>query len=264
MLRRLGVLALLLIAASTSGQADQGPLFVASPAKPAVAPAPEVPDLTGPWIGMIVVPEKDKRTPNALQVVLKQTGGTLTGTAGSSKMQTALTNGRVESTKFGTSLSFNLPGPNSSMEFQLRLDQGVLRGAARLPNVTAAASVELHRVDTNPLAKALNLSGTWLGAFGLANAEHLVHVVLEQSGATLTGTAGPHAYKQIPITAGKVATTEAGTTVSFQMDMSADGVVMQFELTLTETGLKGTVTVSHNGEQISGPVELIPVKSTNN
>jgi hypothetical protein len=126
-----------------------------------------------------------------------------------------------------------------------------------LPGVTATAAVELHRIDSTART---NLNGTWIGTFSLATAEHLLHVVLEQSGDTLTGTAGPHPYKQIPITKCKIATTDAGTTVSFQMDMAAEDLVMQFDLASTDTGLKGTVTVSHKGEQVTGPVELVPVR----
>ena len=258
MFRTVGAVALLLIVTSTSGLAHQGRFTVAVPAKPATVVAPAAQDLSGSWVGMIVIPEKDKRTPNSLYVVLKHDGASLTGTAGASTtVQAALTDGRVESTKFGTTLSFDLPAPHAVIEFQLRFDGGMLKGVARLPGVAATAAVELHRVDSNARA---NLNGTWIGTFSLANAEHLLHVVLEQSGDTLTGTAGPHPYKQIPITKSKVATTNAGTTVSFQMEMAADDVVMQFDLASTATGLKGTVTVTHKGEQITGPVELIPVK----
>ena len=57
-----------------------------------------------------------------------------------------------------------------------------------------------------------------------------------------------------------VATTEAETSLSFQMDTGTEGIVMLFELALTDTGLKGTITISQNGEKVSGPVELTPVK----
>jgi hypothetical protein len=260
MVRLLGALALMLIATSAPGQAAQNPAAAFAPAL-AAAPAPGASDLSGSWVGLIVIPEKNKRTPSLLYAVLNQSGPTLTGTAGSSaRSQTAFTNGRIESTKFGTTIAFNLPGPNSVMEFQLRPAEGMLRGVARLPGATATLAVELHRVDANVRAKASNVSGTWIGTFALANTQHLVHVVFEQTGAAITGTAGPHAYTQIPISNGRVGTTDAGTLVSFQMDMAADAVGMLFELKLTDTGLTGTITASHGGEQVSGPVDLKPVK----
>ena len=259
MFRTLGVLTLLLIATATSGQAAQEPFAAA--ARPASVSAPEAFDLSGSWVGMIAIPEKDRRTPSSFHAVLKQNGGALSGTAGpNTKSQTALTKGRVESTRFGTSLIFNLPGPNIELEFQLRVSDGMLKGVARLPGVAATAPVELHRIDPNPRAKAPNMSGTWIGTFALANTERSLHIVLQQSGASISGTAGPHGSKQMPISEGKVATTEAGTSVSFQMDAGTEEVVMLFELALTDAGLKGTITISQKGEKVSGPVELTPVK----
>jgi hypothetical protein len=35
---------------------------------------------------------------------------------------------------------------------------------------------------------------------------------------------------------------------------------MRFELALTDTSLKGTLTISKGDEKLSGPVELKPVK----
>jgi len=261
MARSLTALVLLVIATSTAGQAAQAPQAAAATAAPAAAPPPDVIDLNGSWIGTIMIPDKGKRTPSSLHAVLTHAGATLTGTAGSStKSQKAFTDGRVQTTRFGTTVTFDLPGPNSVMTFELRAVDGVLSGLARVPGATVTLPVQLHRVESNARARATNVSGAWIGTFGLMDAEHLLQVVFEQSGATLTGTAGPHTYKQMPITQGKVETAEAGTKLSFQVDMAADEVVMLFELTLTDTGLKGTVTVSQNGEQASGRVELKPVK----
>ena len=262
MFRTLGVLTLLLIATATSGQAAQEKLAATPTARPASAPVPEVIDLNGSWVGMIAIPEKDRRVPSSFHAALTYAGGTLTGTAGSNtKAQTALTKTRVESTRFGTSLVFNLVGPNNiELEFQLRAADGMLKGVARLPGVAATAPVELRRVDSNVRAKAPNMSGTWVGTLTLANTERLMHVVLAQSGASVSGTAGPHSSKQMPISEGKVETTDAGTSVSFQMDTGVEGAVMLFEFALTDTGLKGTITISQKGEKISGPVELTPVK----
>ena len=266
MLPRFGALTLLLIAAGTSGQAAQGPQVATSTgvvrAAAAVATAPAVVDLSGSWVGMIAIPEKDKRVPGSLVAVLKHADGKLVGTAGpSTAKQASLTKTRVEATRFGTTLVFNLTGPNNvELEFELRVSDGMLKGVARLPGVAATAPVELHRIDPNARAKAVNLSGKWIGTFKLVNTEMLMHVVMTHSGATITGTAGPHSAKQMPIIAGQVATTEAGTSVSFQMSTGVEGAVMLFELALTDTSLKGTITVSQNGEKVTGPVELTPVK----
>ena len=262
MFRRLRALTLLLVTAGTSVQAA-GPQVAAATgvASAVVAPAPAVFDLSGSWVGMIAIPEKDKRTPGLLLAVLKHADGTLAGTAGPNTGKLVpLTKTRVEATRFGTTLVFNLPGPNFELEFQLRVADGMLKGVARLPGVAATAPVELYRIDSNARAKAPNLSGKWVGTFNIENTERLMHVVLTQSGATVTGTAGPHSSKQMPIFNGQVATTDAGTSLSFQMDAGIEGAVMRFDLALTDTSLKGTLTISKGDDKLSGPVELTPVK----
>lgn len=261
---RFGALTLLMIAVGTSGVAAHGPQVAAATgvatAAAAVVPAPAVVDLSGSWVGMIAIPEKDKRIPGQLLAVLKHTNGALAGTAGpNTAKQVSLTKTRVEATRFGTTLVFNLPGPNFEMEFQLREAGGMLKGVARIPGVAATAPVELFRIDSNARAKE-NLSGRWVGTFSIENSERLMQVVLTQSGAVVSGTAGPHSAKQMPIVAGHVARTDGGTSVSLQVETEIEGAVMLLELALTDTGLKGTVTFSQNGEKVSGPVELTPVK----
>ena len=265
MFPRLCALTLVLVAAGTSGQAAESPQVATATgvakAAAAAAPVPEVFDLNGSWVGMIAIPEKDKRIPGSFLAVLKHADGRLAGTAGpSTAKQVSLTKARVEATRFGTAVLFNLPGQNFEMEFQLRVSDGMLKGVARLPGVAATAPVELYRIDSNVRAKAPNLSGKWIGTFTIANSEQLMHVELKQSGATVTGTAGPHSTRQMPIIAGEVATTDNGTSVSFQVETGVEGAAMRLELALADTGLKGTVTFSQNGEKISGPVELKPVK----
>jgi hypothetical protein len=107
-----------------------------------IAPA----DFTGTWTGTIAVPEKGKpgaRTP--LHAAFKHAGAALTGTIGpDADAQAEISNGRVETTQYGTVISFDLVGESFMMRFELRPADGVLRGVARLDGAKAVAPVELQ------------------------------------------------------------------------------------------------------------------------
>lgn len=104
------------------------------------------PDFTGTWIGTIAIPEKGKRgdkTP--LHAAFKHAGAELTGTIGPDpESQAEISKGRVETTQYGTVLTFDLVGPSFVMHFELRPADGVLRGVARLDGERATAAVELQ------------------------------------------------------------------------------------------------------------------------
>ena len=232
-------------------------------AAPEVAPPPAL-DFTGTWLGTIAIPEKGKRgKPSELRVMLKHDGKLLTGTIGPTPTgPVAISNGRVQATQYGTALYFDLKAPQFTMQFQLRPDDGpILRGLARLDGIDGTAPVELRLVDAAPrTASPSAVTGTWVGTFKLATTELLAHMIFDQSGATLTGTAGPNAYRQIAITGGKVQATEAGTAVTFQMPLTSENVVLTFDLKMTQAGLEGTVTAVNEGQKVVGPVQLKPVK----
>ena len=111
------------------------------------ASARDLPNLSGAWSGTISIPEKGKLEKSPLHATLKHSGSALSGTVGSSiKSQIDITKGEVESTQFGTSITFDLPGTGSVMHFELRLANNVLRGFARLDGEKAKAPVELQFV----------------------------------------------------------------------------------------------------------------------
>ena len=106
--------------------------------------APAGPDFTGAWSGTIAIPEKGRRVKNPLHAAFKQTGATLTGTIGpEANGQLAISKGRVETTKFGTVVTFDLPGAGFVMHFELVPDGTALRGVAKLDGERATAPVEL-------------------------------------------------------------------------------------------------------------------------
>ena len=105
------------------------------------------PDLTGSWSGTIAIPEKGRRVKNPLHAAFKQAGDQLTGTIGPQpNAQLGISQGRVETTKFGTVVTFDMAGAGFVMHFELRPDGSALRGVASLDGETATAPVELQLV----------------------------------------------------------------------------------------------------------------------
>ena len=104
------------------------------------------PNLTGKWSGTIAVPEKGRRgDKEPFQATFKQDGIELTGTVGpDAESQLAISKGRVESTKFGTLVTFDLIGPSFALHFELVPAGGMLRGVARHDNEKSTAAVELQ------------------------------------------------------------------------------------------------------------------------
>jgi hypothetical protein len=102
-------------------------------------------DVSGVWSGSIAIPEQGKRVKSPLHASFKQEGADLTGTLGPQpNAQLPITKGRVESTKFGTVITFDMPGQGFVMHFELRPDGEWLRGLARLDGEKAPAPVELQ------------------------------------------------------------------------------------------------------------------------
>ena len=101
-------------------------------------------DLSGGWSGTISIPQDGKREKSPLFATFRQVGSSLTGTVGPCvDAQVSISKGQVESTKFGTSTTFELVGPSFVMRFDLKLGDGLLRGVARLDNEKATAPIEL-------------------------------------------------------------------------------------------------------------------------
>ena len=120
---------------------------VMSAAALAMQGAPAGPDFTGSWAGTIAIPEKGKRVKNPLHAAFKQAGDQLTGTIGpEASAQLGISKGRVETTKFGTVVTFDMAGAGFVMHFELVPDGSALRGVAKLDGEKATAPVELQMV----------------------------------------------------------------------------------------------------------------------
>lgn len=105
---------------------------------------------------------------------------------------------------------------------------------------------------------APTLTGIWNGTFITTDEsgrdEDKMHMVAKQTGADLTGTAGPSADRQWPIQKGKVVTTKEGTAVTF--DVASDGPVIHFDLKLVDGRLKGAAKAEHDGRKLNAEVDI--------
>jgi hypothetical protein len=95
---------------------------------------------------------------------------------------------------------------------------------------------------------AAGFDGKWIGSFtdsAGGTAPDPFFLVLKQDGKALTGTAGPKAEEQMPISNGKL----DGDTVTFDLD--AGGFSMHFTLALADEHLKGEVKAKAKAEGVN-------------
>lgn len=102
---------------------------------------------------------------------------------------------------------------------------------------------------------AADLTGKWSGSIVFTNPDGetrdgTAFMDLKQSGADLTGTAGPSPEQQWPIRKGKV----DGHKVSFELQ--SDGPLMKFELALVEGHLKGEAKAELEGKAMKATLDL--------
>jgi hypothetical protein len=81
-----------------------------------------------------------------------------------------------------------------------------------------------------------------------------VHLVLKQSGATVTGTAGPSAEQQVPIAKGTI----TGNKVVLEVPVP-DGM-FKFDVTLEGDHLKGDVIRTAGSESMKAKMDATRVK----
>jgi hypothetical protein len=105
---------------------------------------------------------------------------------------------------------------------------------------------------------AADLSGQWAGKTQLSidgqMQEDTMHFSLKQSGDRLTGTAGPTPQQQAPIRNAKV----DGNRITFETPVPQG--VFQFDLTLEDGHLKGTLVANAQGQSFKATVDATRVK----
>ena len=122
-----------------------------------------------------------------------------------------------------------------------------------LPVAVLVATSTLSAIQ----AKPVDLTGVWTGTFTPSDGgPGGAHMDLKQKGAEITGTAGPGADRQAPISNGKVTTVKDVTGVTFDATQP-NGLVLKFNLTLVDGRLKGKANAeTSSGEKREAAVDV--------
>lgn len=116
-------------------------------------------------------------------------------------------------------------------------------------------------VAAAPLAagqsKPVDLTGLWTGTFTESSGNPGgARINLTHKDSAVSGTAGPDENRQAPISNGKVTTVKGVTGVTFDVTQP-NGVVLSFDLKLTDGRLKGKATgASSSGEKREAAVDV--------
>jgi len=99
----------------------------------ALAQQPAAPaNVAGTWTGSFKpMIDGQPKAEDKATVVIKQDGAALTGTAGPPNGQVAFARGKAEVTKEGTVVTFVLVNDSTTMQFELTLMNGHLKGMAK-------------------------------------------------------------------------------------------------------------------------------------
>jgi hypothetical protein len=106
-----------------------------------------------------------------------------------------------------------------------------------------------------PVQSTANLTGKWTGTFITSDTtdgstrEQGIEMNLTHTGKELTGTAGPSAERQWPISKGTV----VGDKVTFQVQ--SDGPIISFALTHAKDRLTGEATGEQDGRKLTAKVD---------
>lgn len=109
---------------------------------------------------------------------------------------------------------------------------------------------------------AEDFTGKWAGAFNAVGPdgnvrEQTIELNLKHAAKELTGTAGPNADRQWPISKGAV----DGDKVTFVVEVdNGAGPVISFVLTYADGHLKGDATGNDGGEQRQAKIDVQRVK----
>src|SRR5690242_15229720 len=95
-------------------------------------------------------------------------------------------------------------------------------------------------------AAAADVTGKWSGSFTPEGQQpSSAYMVLKQAGTTLTGTGGPDADQQWPITDGKVSGNKVTGSVT-----APDGTVYKLDITVNGDNATGVITATREGQNM--------------
>ena len=97
------------------------------------AQAPQEKSVTGAWAGLLVIKHDGKTEEHYVHVVLKQSGGAVTGTAGpDADNQYPIVKGKVTAAKDVTTITFEFIANGVHTAFNLKFVDGTLKGEAKI------------------------------------------------------------------------------------------------------------------------------------
>ncbi len=109
-------------------------------------------------------------------------------------------------------------------------------------------------------AATTDISGRWSGSFTATMPDgetrnHAALLVLKQSGADITGTAGPNEDEQYPITKGSI----QGDKITLEL-VDNNNHTLKFALVLADDRIKGDVTMTDEGDSRTAKLDVGRVK----
>jgi hypothetical protein len=109
-------------------------------------------------------------------------------------------------------------------------------------------------------AQTADLTGKWAGAFNPqlpdgTTREDVIEMNLIQKGKVISGTAGPNAERQWPISNGVI----DGAKVTFDVTNN-DGMVIKFALTSAKDRLTGDADASSGGQTRKAKIDVTKAK----
>lgn len=108
-------------------------------------------------------------------------------------------------------------------------------------------------------AVAADVSGRWSGSFIITGADgetkdDTAYLVFKQDGNDVTGTVGPNADHQFPITKGKI----EGNKITIEADN--EGHTIKLNLQLVEDRITGDATMSGDGQSAQAKIDVTRIK----
>jgi hypothetical protein len=112
-------------------------------------------------------------------------------------------------------------------------------------------------------AKPTSITGAWSGTInwlkdGKVVDDDPIHLLLKHDGAVMTGSAGPVAERQYPMTKGKAVTTKDGTAITFEV--TAGELVINFNLKFANGELTGSAEGQKGAEKRTATIIVEPVR----
>jgi hypothetical protein len=103
------------------------------------------------------------------------------------------------------------------------------------------------------------VTGKWSGSYIITapngeTKDSTAYLVLKQTGADITGTAGPNEDEQLPITKGKI----EGDKITLELEHEAE--IIKLALVRAGDRITGDATMSHEGQTVTAKLDVTRLK----